>query len=430
MTWIGYYEYDGTEIINVARTEVYAASAPWFTAAYKTPLLREYLGDDSYTNAATDNAPWYDSDIPESAQFWGFYPLGVVGAEDSSRTSEITEYISDGGNAGRVRHATKALVFNGVLLGANERAVAYGKNWLARALLGAECSTTLTTQDSEGATLRYLDATPYVTNQDSGPQAMMIRESRYLHHVTVNVGPTVTSKRNMSCGGTAWSAQFTAVAGNPFESGSDTTILQGWLDPSVTEPYGPGVTPGTIAGPNPYVEVPCGDNLWAPIYDPSCGDVIVPPAPPSVPLGCFDLPASWERRIATIPGDLVPRWGQVMPTVDFYAPSDLRNLRVRFYQNPDNDLDTEDNPCSYIGDFVVSYIPAGATLEFNAVLEEITVTTSNGHRRHADSLVFGTNGKPFDWPGLTCGFGYIMTLDLPAGQPLPVVNLALTPRFV
>jgi hypothetical protein len=58
------------------------------------------------------------------------------------------------------------------------------------------------------------------------------------------------------------------------------------------------------------------------------------------------------------------------------------------------------------------------------------VITELGHRRRADSLVFTTEGKPIDWPHLSCGFGHILTLDLPETESDPVVDVSLTARNV
>jgi hypothetical protein len=62
--------------------------------------------------------------------------------------------------------------------------------------------------------------------------------------------------------------------------------------------------------------------------------------------------------------------------------------------------------------------------------ETVHVEMTGGLRQRADSLVFATDGTPFEWPRLTCGFGYIVTVDLPEQAVPPVVDLSLIERIV
>lgn len=423
MSWEGYLTYDGVEIVNIARAQVYADSLQGFRSVYDTEGLLVYLSNPTYVDPVTDLAPWYDPDIAASGRFYGFYPLNFTGTEDSSRAAETVESTGDGGTPGRLRHATKTVVMNGLLLGADEEAVEYGMAWLRRALLGAACSATLSTEQALGARLEYLSASPTLLSATAeSPAELHKRYERSLERVTINTGPSITLKRTLLCDGAVWGAQFTAVAGIPFEFGMERAVLQDGA-------YVPGVS-GTISGLTTYTEVNCGTNLYAPIYDPLCPALVIPPPPASVPLSCYVVPSSWNRRVATIPANLVPYWGQVVPKVTVNATAELRGVRIRFYENADGDVDPNDSPCDFVGDFVISYMPINSTLIFDAALEEIVIITSAGHRRRADSLVFGTDGTPFDWPSLTCGFGYLLTLDVAPGQTAPSLDLSLTSRAV
>ena len=136
MAWAGYGEYAGNEIYNSARTAAYAKNngAYWFKGCFDDEWLPLMLGDGAqYTTPLLDNAPWVDPDIPASFDFWGAYPISVDGIEDSTRTATVNESTLDGGIPGRIRHATKSVVFNMALLGATECAVEYGMRWLRRA---------------------------------------------------------------------------------------------------------------------------------------------------------------------------------------------------------------------------------------------------------------------------------------------------------
>lgn len=429
MGWSGYVTFDGTEILNASRVEALAGSKPWFKAAVENSVLEEALDDPAYTDI--QNAPWWDPDDSASERFYGLYPISVTGIEDSSRSSAVVESTEDGGVPGRVRHGIKSVLLNVVIVAEDTLGAEYGMRWARRALLGAVCSPLLSTQTSLGATLGYLAAEPlYEPNPAVGQAFQILALRRTLRRVTFNAGPSVLAKAdNLSCGGSAWNIQFSGVAANPYEYGYERPIIQGYLDPDIENPWAPGVAVGDFStSSTTFTEVNCGDNLWDPIYDPLCAALIVPPSPPSIPLGCYDPPASWDRWQITVPAVNIPTWGEVVPIMEFSASTVVRNTRVRFYRDPDGTFDPGDFPCDFIGDAVISYIPASGSIIFDGVNKEIAVITASGQRRRADSLVFRTDGKPFQWPALTCGYQHILTIDTEVGGDLPVLDMSLALR--
>lgn len=489
-----WYSYDGTEIINTQRTEQYAARAGlgWFVAAYGNTVLGYMLGDGhSYRSAQLDDAPWFDPDNPDSMDYLGFYPIDVAGIEDSTREATVTENTTAGGSAGRVRHGTRSVVFNGVHVALSDAGADYGQRWLKQALLGGPCSGNRVTDSSVGGDLCYLSSEPFYTlpsrpavaaifdggdsegsgplvldggdsgsspsfvvdGGDSGTEVRLLYHTelpfvvpavpeddpsdclslllRTLRNVTVVTGPKVTMKRSMDDGGVIWGAQFTAVAGVPWEFGAEVGIVEGYLDPSVEDPWAEGITPGVIdfAG-RIYTETACPDVTWQPLFDPLCPAMIPPPGPVDVRMGCFTLPTNWRRRQLVVPAEAIPLWDDVVPKLSVHVTEELRNLRLRFYSDPFETGNPDTDPCAYCGDILISYVPPNCTLVFDAAAETVHVEMPGGARRRADSLVFGTDGKPFDWPALTCGFQYIVTFDLPQTQPAPVIDLSLIPRAV
>jgi hypothetical protein len=254
---------------------------------------------------------------------------------------------------------------------------------------------------------------------------------RSFRDVTVTSGPLVTSKMKLSDGSHAWAVTFTATASNPYEFGREVAVIEGFLDPAVDVPWAEGIVPGSYdALGTVYDEVPCYDAVPGPVYDPLCPALIPPPAPADVPLGCYTAPANWHRRQITIPKENIPLWGDVLPIIRVHArDAEVRALRLRFYTDVDETGDPNVDPCSFCGDIVLSYIPRGGTLVFDAASEAIYVETPNASRR-ADSLVFSTEGKPFDWPALTCGFGYIVTFDTTQTQAPPIIDLSLISRVI
>jgi hypothetical protein len=506
MAWDGYFAYDGNEVINVARTEAYAKNLEvgWFKPLFENDALPFMLGDGlSYKTPLLDDAPWVDSDVPDSLDFLGVYPLEVNGIEDSTREATTVQSLNDGGVPGRLRHATKTLNFNTILIGTTDAAVEYGFRWLKQALLGGPCGPSGITAHL-GAELCYLASEPdmeipgetdrgvmahfiggrymndeWVLNEDvvlSGggvaplpnyefeggtayvtggfitdkpwpfefdassrlsvdPEECLTPYIRNLRRVLFNTGPTVTSKRTLSGGqGTVWTVQFTATVGNPWELSAEVPVIQGFLDPEVAIPWVGGVEPeGAVIDLDGYVhpDADCAEAVYRPIYDPLFPAVVPPPGPPNIPLGNYSPPLSWRRRQFTIPRQYVPLWGEVVPVIKVHArTADTRNLRVRFYADPDGTADISEDPCAFCGDIVISYVPQDHTLVFDGAEQRVYVVSPGGSKRRADSLVYATDGTPFEWPALSCGFGYIVTLDLPQTAATPVVDLSLFSRVV
>lgn len=480
MAWLGYFEYDGSEIINVARTEAYAKSNGmyWLRAQFKNDALPYMLGDGlRYSSPFLDDAPWTDEDVPESHDFCGLYPLEVTGIEDSSRSSTPVENILNGGVPGRLRHGMKTLVFNCLLIARTDAGANYGQEWLRKVLLGGACGPDVTSA-CNGGTLCYLKSEPDMYLPDELPTAGFEIQTtsdgeiwvddpedcltpylRSLRRVVFNTGPTVTSKRTTSDGSEVWTVTFTAIVGCPYEYGAEFQVLQGLMDDdrhggsgsnsgpgggSSSESEGfddsdHGVKAAWVHGEpddgmldmegHTHSEPECVQTYYQPLYDPENPNIVLPPEPPSVPLSNWTKPKNWTRRTIRIPKKYVPMWGEVVPKIDVHAKKgDLRSLRIRFYADPYGDADSSDDDCEYCGDIVISYVPQDHTLCIDGAEQVVYVETPGGSRRRADSLVFDTDGKPFEWPTLTCGFGYLVTLDLPQTQTTPSFDLSLYSR--
>lgn len=423
MAWNGYFEFAGTEIINVSRTEAYAAGAPGFIAVYENDALGPML-DETFTDPVTDDAPWYDEDRPETGDFYGCYPLDVTGIDDSTSGASVTESVLDGGVVGRIRRATRAVVFNLVLVGKSDCAVEAGLKWLRDALVGGACFGRAD-EACGGVEMCYLACEP--TDPDGDLDYVL----RSLRRCTVTTGPSVTAKMAMTCGTNAWTVQFTAIAGNPYEFSAEVPLIHGFMDPDVAIPYFGGVVPaggafdidGDLAE-----EVECPVHVYVPVTDPDCPLVIAPPEVPSVSLVCFDFPETFLRRSFTIPPASVPLWGEVVPRIRLRSRRETRNLRVRFYADPNGDLDLDDISCNYCGDLVVTYIPQNTSLILDAGDRTVYVEGPNGRKRRADSLISASDGGPYEWPELSCGFGYVVTVDTPDDEEPPILDLSLFSR--
>lgn len=482
--WNGYLVIDGTEIANIARTQAYARNlrVPWIRQTGEGAALPVIFGE-TYRTPLLDDAPWVDPDNPDSLDFLGFAPTSVTGVEDSTGSAEVIEFIGVGGAVGRLRHGTKPVVFAGVLVALTEAGADYGMQWLKSAVIGSPCSSTIF-----GSQFCYLSSEPEVdmavttrgtpasVDGDGGPGTLLdggdpdgggddiidggdpfsepevITESddlftvpgverldysecltpymRSLHKFSVVQHPKIDRKQTMSDGGRVWFVQFTGVAGVPWEFSVPAAVLEGYLDPTVIDPIvDPDIDYEVDSEGFVFTDVDCEVPLWGPLYDPLCPVLIAPPAPVDISLSCVDIPSNWQRRQVVIPDAAVPLWSDVVPVVSFRATKgDLRTIRLRFYSDPNETGNPSADPCSYCGDLLVTYIPYQGTLVIDGVTETVYVDMPGGERRRADSLVVGTDGKPFTWPALTCGSQYVMTLDAPRTQVAPVVDLSLVAR--
>lgn len=429
MAWLGYYEFDGMEIINVSRTEQYARAMGLFALrpVFKNEALGPILGQ-TYASPTIDQAPWVDSSQPESYDFLGVYPIDVVGVEGSTVNAAVNESVLDGGVVTKPRRATRTVVFSAALVSKTECGVEYGMRWLSTALTGKTCGSA---NDCIGGTMCYLSCEPQIPAGSLDPTECLAPILRSLHRVTATVGPVITAKNKLPSGGYAWLVTWTVVAGMPFEFMAERPVIadfnDGVTDFYVNPLYPPVGEDWFDSDGVTTTEFPCLPDIYRPVFDPECPQVIAPPAIPGIAVGCFAFPTEFERRFFTIPKEEVPTWGQVVPTIEFKVGlTEVRNLRLRFYSDVMETGDPNNDPCSYCGDIVFSYLPAGSTFIFDGIERVTKVLTPGNPPRRADAVVFKSDGTPFDWPELSCGVNYLVTLDLPAGEAFPNVSMSLT----
>lgn len=436
MAWPGWFLFNGTEIINTTRTEAYTKhfNVRWFKPVYEVDDLAWLVGDPDYTSPLQDDAPWADPDKLDSYDFWGVYPLEVTGFEDSTVEAAVTESIIDGGYISKPRKKTRALVFSAVLVGASECAVEYGMRWLRTVLTTTPCFSA-DYGVCGGVDLCYLSCEPCIEEGcDTSSEVCYSRIGRQMHDLTTTVGPSVVDKMTMTDGGCAWRVTWTMVAANPAEFGVEKPIVVGFLDPEIEVPYPGGVVPeGAHYDALGYVanDPLCPVAVYTPVYDPTCDLLAPPPDVPGVPPTCFAFPANYRRHTFVIPASDIPLWEQVVPIIKLTTGTvEARNIRLRFYadtfgtQNPDSD------PCNYCGDIVFSYVPPSSTLVLDGADRDIYLDSVGIGRRRADALATDSSGRPMDWPELSCGFGYVVTIDMPQQQTAkPIVDLALVSRI-
>lgn len=165
----GYLRFAGTEIANAARTAAYVENIMprfGFDSCWDSEDLPCVLGDEPYRTPALDPAPWFSPARPESSKFLGFYPLSVIGIEDSSREVNVTELVQDGAVFSMPRRASKEFRVQGVLIAEDGQGLDVGMSWLRGALEGAECLGGDEDLDGDcaGGAFRYLAYLPTCCN--------------------------------------------------------------------------------------------------------------------------------------------------------------------------------------------------------------------------------------------------------------------------
>lgn len=150
--------------------------------------------------------------------------------------------------------------------------------------------------------------------------------------------------------------------------------------------------------------------------DPDCPAPPAPPAPPTIDEACITQPTSYDRTVVDVPSDTVPRNLTAYPVITLTAGATaVRQARIRFWANPDNLTIDQLDPCSYDGEIIVSYLAAGATIVIDGVLHEATVSKPGFPDVNGNHLLYGPDGGPVDWPELTGGIPYLVTLELDSG---------------
>lgn len=122
-----------TEIVNGARTLAYGANCLF------DPCPCPALEDVTYTDPATDDAPWYDADHPESEDFWGLLASDIVLSPATSRS--VTDLVGDGAQIGAEKLRSRIVEVQGWMVATTDQAMWYGERWLQEALRGSPCAS-------------------------------------------------------------------------------------------------------------------------------------------------------------------------------------------------------------------------------------------------------------------------------------------------
>lgn len=165
----------------------------------------------------------------------------------------------------------------------------------------------------------------------------------------------------------------------------------------------------------------------SPLLDPDCPPVPPPPRPPLISDSCVeDEISSWRRFWTDIPRQMVPTWVDSVPVLRIDTASQVRLVRVRYYQNP-FDRALEEIPVdSYCAEQIISYIPNDTIFTLDGVSQRAWAEVAgSADTLAADHLVSGGSSVPL-WPLIGCGSGYYITLDVPTDTPVNALTVSYT----
>jgi len=406
MSYDGWVEFGGRELVNISRTAQLAATlgidTVW-TDPGSVQWIQDTLGGAGYDEI--EFAPWYDDGYPASAEFAGFVPLSFSGLDDSTSESTPVEYVTDGGNAGRLRNGTLPIVASLVVVASTDRGAEYGKKYLDRILRGGDSGPYC-----YGETLRYFryagDSAPIMHRRD-------VKQTR---------GCSVTRKSRNDCSSTWW-VTFTLTAADPYEYGESTPWVLGLGNGSI--PFGPGLI---SSGENDMTDVPCAEWDYTPVFDPLYPALVPPPEIPNFyPAGWTETSGRTFKRFSARMTPMEPSHLNVVPTIVVMASEEARMVRIGFWPH---DADPSDNLCAPLFAVMLTYVPIDVTFtidgEAKASYVQGTASTVEPKRR-ADSLVYSPDAKPVNWAAFNDDESILMTIDIFSDDlmDVPVVALEL-----
>lgn len=128
-----------------------------------------------------------------------------------------------------------------------------------------------------------------------------------------------------------------------------------------------------------------------------------------------------------IPKGDVPLWSSTIPTLELSTGDEpIRQLRVRFHANPFSRAADEIDYSDYCGEFLLSYLPPNSTITVSGVARQAWASVNGAQPVPASQLLYGTGGKPMEWPELSCNLDYLMTVDVPPTEDFENLTVRLS----
>jgi hypothetical protein len=386
MAYDGWIEYNGVELVNLSRTTQLAETLgidTVQTSPASVAWIQTALGGVDYD--VPSSAPWFDPDVPASAEFAGILPLGFPGLDDSTTEATTVEYITDGGRSGKQRNATLTVVASVAIIASTDRGADYGKRWMDRLLRNRNARTFCS-----GVDMRYFQYA-----RGGAPIA-------HRRDVRLTRGSSITRKRSADCSVT-WLGTFTLVCDDPFEYSEAAEVL---VDLGTATPTGTIVTSGVLDD----IQQSCPVYDYSPIYDPLYPALVPSPTVPDF------YPAGWAiadgmtfHRYWARLDPFEPSGLDVVPLIVLTTNEEFRMVRVSIWPS-----DAAPNvQCDPLFSTVVSYIPGNSDFYIDGEQRAAYVWDGFGEAvRRTDSLIYSPDAQPVEWTAFNDNGGMLVTLDL------------------
>lgn len=170
-----------------------------------------------------------------------------------------------------------------------------------------------------------------------------------------------------------------------------------------------------------------------PLLDPDCPPIPSAPLPPSIDDSCIETVGTWRRYWAILPETEVFDWLTVVPTIVVTVGEfAVRQVRIRFWPNPESLAPENASGLAFESEQVISYIPANTVLTLDGVSRRAWASVGGAAEIPAGHLLYGTNGGPATWPTLSCGSAYLVSFDVPLEEPVGNMqgDISLTTRML
>lgn len=359
--------FDGVEIANPTRTRSYINLA---VPDVDTPLYcascGPWVASEGYANVAMDPAPWYDPNTYASREFMGLFVTRTGGFEDSTRAGRLVQLLGDGGAITGLRHEPREMRVSGVLIGLTSAGVEAGSSWLSAVLERGRESDIC----SGGSLTEWMsDCSSSMFSVDGG-----IRQARSVRCMS---GPTIIGEQQGEL--FYQRVEFTLVSTSP------RVFLRpvpqaAWVD-GAQEVRRSGVTITSLGAAKAVCVPPAGAVT---VLDPGSTLPPLPPSAPSTPVHPAADAVYTTFQSVFLPSGMSPSWSSAALSIRIHAPAARTDVRVRVIEQVDTAHTlAQANPCDLAGEFFISYIPAGYSVEVDAAEQTITGTTSTG----ADAVV-------------------------------------------
>lgn len=367
--------------------------------------VHRYLQHPAYTTPTEDGAPWLVESRPETAEFLGVWVLNVEGMDSAPLAREGVESAGAGGGFPAPRWSIREMNFEALVVGATPAGLEYGLEWLNSALVQDQHQPLGGTRE-----MLFLQSAPYVgwTASDEEVVAAGVEQERRLVDVVLTKPVVVDERFGAYLPDPSQSivakVSFSLSAGNPFvwkaprelfravqlSKGREESVYFERVDEK-------GNWSGTVVPDD------------AALFDPALPKPVALPRPMTPFTAAGVMPFLSRRSVITVAGDLVRPWETMVPTVTIRAGARAeRSVRVQWVRGSDIKRLAADS----LGEAIVSYIPAGATLTLDGISGKATVVLAGESTvRDATSVVAGRNGAPWRPPLLRSGDEHTVVVD-------------------